>query len=116
MIAFLADENFDGRIVVGLLRRLPALDLVRAQDVGISGADDPTILTWAAEHERIVLSHDVNTLTKYAYERAADGHRMPGVFEVSREIGIGPAIEELILVAECSLDGEYEGQVRYIPL
>ena len=37
---FLADENFDNRIVRGLLRRLPDLDIVRVQDLEIAGADE----------------------------------------------------------------------------
>jgi hypothetical protein len=41
---FLADENFDNNIVRGLLRRQPDIDLVRVQDVGLSGKDDPTVL------------------------------------------------------------------------
>jgi hypothetical protein len=28
---------------------------------------------------------------------------------------IAQAIEEILLVAECSTDGEWEGQVRYLP-
>jgi hypothetical protein len=41
---------------------------------------------------------------------------MPGLFEVSRRVPVGLAIEEIILVAECSLEGEWEGQVRFLPL
>ena len=41
---------------------------------------------------------------------------MPGVFEVGQEIPIREAIEDVLLIATCSLDGEYEGQVRYLPL
>ena len=41
---------------------------------------------------------------------------MPGIFEVSRNLPIGHAIEEILLLAECSLEGEWEGQVRYLPL
>ena len=41
---------------------------------------------------------------------------MPGVFEVSRSVPIGRAIEDILLLAECSVDGEWEGQVRYLPL
>jgi len=26
------------------------------------------------------------------------------------------AIQEILLLAECSLEGEWEGQVRYLPL
>jgi hypothetical protein len=41
---------------------------------------------------------------------------MPGVFEVGRNVSIGQAIEDVILLAECSLEDEWEGQVRYLPL
>ena len=44
MLRLLADENFNGDIVRGLLRRRPELDLVRIQDVGLTGADDPSVL------------------------------------------------------------------------
>jgi predicted nuclease of predicted toxin-antitoxin system len=51
------------------LRRRPDIDLVRVQDVGLSGEDDPTILSWAASENRILLTHDVATITRFAYER-----------------------------------------------
>ncbi|MFA0732702.1 MAG: hypothetical protein LKKZDAJK_001520 [Candidatus Fervidibacter sp.] len=41
---------------------------------------------------------------------------MPGAFAVSQDILIGQAIEDLLLIAKCSLEGEWEGQVRYLPL
>ncbi|WP_292836721.1 DUF5615 family PIN-like protein [Nostoc sp. JL33] len=48
MLKFLADENFDNTIVRGLFRLSPEIDIVRVQDLGLSGKDDPTILDWAA--------------------------------------------------------------------
>ena len=83
MLKLLADENFDNTIVRGLLRRRASTDIVRVQDVGLSGEDDPTILSWAAEEDRILLTHDVATITRFAYERVAQGLPMPGVIEVS---------------------------------
>ena len=49
MTRFLADENFNNQIVRGILRQAPSIDIVRVQDVGLSGVDDPTVLAWAAE-------------------------------------------------------------------
>jgi predicted nuclease of predicted toxin-antitoxin system len=63
VLRFAADENFNNDIVRGLLRRKPNLDIVRVQDVGLAGADDPTILEWAAREGRILLTHDVSTIT-----------------------------------------------------
>ena len=115
-LRFLVDEDFDNNIVRGMLRRLPSLDSVRAQDVGLSGALDPRVLEWAAEEGRVLLTHDVSTMTAHAYARISSDLPMPGVFAVSQLAPIGQVIEDLLLLAECSLPGEWEGQVRYVPL
>ena len=116
MLRMLADENFNGDIVRGVRRRRRDVDIVRVQDIGLSGADDPTVLAWAAEQQRVLLTHDVSTMTRYAYDRIREAKPMPGVFEVSRKVSLSVAIEEILLLAECSEDGEWEGQVRYLPL
>jgi hypothetical protein len=115
VVRFAADENFDNDIIRGLLRQKPDLDIARVQDVGLSGADDPTILEWAAEEGRILLTHDVSTMTKFAYERVRAGRSMPGVFEVAHNLSLSQIIEDVLLVADYSLEGEWEGQVRYLP-
>jgi hypothetical protein len=116
MLQLVADENFNNNILRGLLRRKDDVDIVRIQDVGLSGADDPTVLEWAAQQGRVLLTHDVSTITKYAYERIEAGQAMSGIFEVSRTALIGPVIEDLLLLVECSLEGEWNGQIIYLPL
>jgi hypothetical protein len=82
----------------------------------LTGADDRRVLEWAASEGRVLLTHDVSTITRFAYERMESGLPMPGVFELAYDIPIGVAVEEILLLAECSLEGEWEGQVRYLPL
>jgi len=41
---------------------------------------------------------------------------MPGVFEVNRSVPLNIAINDLVLLAECSLADDWLGQVRYLPL
>jgi hypothetical protein len=41
---FLADENFDNTIIRGLERRQVDIEIVRVQDIDLSGKDDPTVL------------------------------------------------------------------------
>jgi hypothetical protein len=89
---------------------------VRVQDVGLAEVDDPIILEWAAEQRRAILTHDVATMTDFAYQRVRANLLMPGLFEVSRRVPVGLAIEEILLLAECSLEGEWDGQVRFLPL
>lgn len=116
MLRLATDENFNNAIVRGVLRRNPAVDIVTIQDCGLSGASDRDVLEWAAAQARVLITHDVSTMTKYAFERVEEGLPMPGVFEVSQSIAIGAAIEDILLLAECSLENEWEGQVRYFPL
>ena len=116
MILFLADVNFNNDIVRGVRRRNLKVDIVLAQEVGLTRAVDPDLLAWAANANGVVLTHDVSTMTRYAYERVERGVPMPGVFEVSLDVPIGIVIDDILLLAECSLPGEWEGQVRYLPL
>lgn len=116
MLRYAADENFNNDILRGLRRRDDELDIVRVQDVELSGATDPIILDWAARQGRVVLSHDVSTMVGYAYDRVKAGQPMPGLLEVSRQVPLGEAIEDLLLLARCSLEAEWEGQVLYLPL
>lgn len=91
------------------------MDIVRVQDAGLSGADDPAVLAWAAREKRVLLTRDVNTIARHAYERVRDGEPAPGLFAVGRDVPVGVAIGEILLLAESSLEGEWEGQVRYLP-
>jgi hypothetical protein len=117
LLRFLADENFNNRILRGLLRRFPEVDIVRVQDiVGLSGAGDPEVLDWAAREKRILLTHDVSTIVDFAIQRVESGQEMPGVFEVSRSISIGLAIDDLLLLAQGSIEDEWQGQIIYLPL
>lgn len=63
-LRLLADEDFDNDILRGALRRLPDLDVVRAQQAA----------------------------------------------------PIGRVIGDVLLLAQCSLEGEWQGQIRYLPL
>jgi predicted nuclease of predicted toxin-antitoxin system len=116
MLRLLADENFNGDIVRGLLLRRPDLDVVRVQDVGLAGAEDAEILAWAAENSRIVLTHDRATLPNFAFERLMAGQTMPGVFILNDRFAVGQGIDEILLMVECSEEAEWSGLVVYLPL
>ena len=116
MPKFAADENFNGLILRGLQRERPELDIVRIQDTAVAGKEDPIVLEWTAQQDRVLLTHDVNTIVGFAYDRVQAGLKMPGVLEISDQMPIGQAIEEILLIIEASFEGEWENQVRYIPL
>ena len=113
MIKLVSDENFDSDIVRGLLRRLPDLDIVCVRDAGLAGSVDQIILAWAAREERILLTHDRNTMPNYAYARVVAGEQMPGVFLVSNRMPKGQAVEELFLAVHCLSSEDCRDQILY---
>jgi hypothetical protein len=116
MIRLLSDEDFPGAVVRGLLRRLPELDLVRVQDVGLMSTPDPDILEWAAANDRIVVSGDRSTLSAHAWARVARGVFMPGAFLLRPNTSVASAIDALELIALTSEHHEWVNRVVYIPL
>ena len=116
MLKLLADENFDRHIIRGLMRRKPETDIVRVQDVGLRTLTDEVILAWAANNQRVLVTHDAATVAVFAYERVDKNWPMPGVIEVRRSYAIGEAIDDLLLVIECAIESELSNTVLYIPL
>lgn len=115
MLRLLADENLNAHIVRGLHRRLAGLDLVTVQSLGLAGVDDPAVLAKAAEQARILVTQDVQTMTRFAFERVDAGLPMPGVIEIVAGASLGAIIEDLALVVEAGEAQELEGQVIYLP-
>ncbi len=74
------------------------------------------MLEWAAREGRVLLTHDVTTMRRYVDERVTAGLSMPGVFEVGQQTPIAQVIEDILLLAECSLEDEWEGQIIFLPL
>ncbi len=63
-----------------------------------------------------MLTSDVSSLVGYAYERVEIGQAMPGVFVIGQGMSLGPIIEDILLLADVSIQGEWEAQVCYLPL
>ena len=116
MLRLISDENLRASIVRGVMLRLPHLDLIRTEDIDLRRTPDPIILERAATEGRLVITHDVNMMPGYAYDRVRAGLRMPGLIVVPQDLSTGAAVDELVMVIECSLEDEWEGQVLYLPL
>jgi hypothetical protein len=84
--------------------------------VGLRSQPDSTLLAWAAQENRVMVTYDVNTVPDAAYQRIEEGQPMPGVFAIPWSVSLGRAIEDLLILALASEAGEWEGQVLYLPL
>jgi len=78
VIPLLVDQNFNERIVRGLRRREPALDLLHVHEIGLSAAADPVILERAAVEGRI-LTRSMMRFTITRIRQAVAPCRSPGV-------------------------------------
>jgi uncharacterized protein DUF5615 len=116
MVGLLADENFDHRILRGLLLQRPALDVVIAQEVGLFRSPDPMVLEWAAGRGRVVLTHDIKTMPGFAYERIGRGQPLSGLITVNEQLAIGRAIDEILIALDCTRDEEWPDLVVQLPL
>src|SRR5579859_3080316 len=109
MIRLLADENFNNEIIRGVKRRIPEADITRIQDTEIAGQPDSVVLEWAFNHGFIVLSHDVNTIRGYFYDRLKANLPVPGLFLAQATAAIGAIIDTLELILLASSDDEWQG-------
>lgn len=112
----LADENVKGAIVRGLLRVRPLLDIITVEDAGIREMPDPALLEWAATEERVLISHDARTMPEFFKLHLEAGKRSPGVFIIPSRLSVGRAIDDLVLLIECSTEGEWENILLRLPL
>jgi hypothetical protein len=113
---FLADHDLRERIIVGVLRRVPAAEFVRCRDVGLASRPDPEVLEYAARQGLIVVSHDVNTMLACAYERIRDGRSIAGILMVQQAAPAGPVIDSLALIWLSTEEAEWRGTVEFLPL
>jgi hypothetical protein len=117
MLRLVSDEDIHGDLVRELQRHEPNLDLVRAIDIGLDHTPDPLILEWAARHDRVLLTGDVNSMVGFAWARVAASEPMPGVLALLENAPLGPIIDDVLLVARCMGEDEMkERGVLFIPL
>ena len=61
-VRFQADADLDARVLRGLRRVAPEIDMRTANDAGLAGLSDPEVLGIAAGSGRILVSQDRRTM------------------------------------------------------
>ncbi len=114
---WLADENFDNGILRGIRRRQKTFDVVRVQDIPeISGAEDPEMLAWATIHARTVLTHDLSTIIPAMRIQLRRAGACAKLLLVPDRLAAVIAIEDILLLDECSNEADWAAGVLYLPL
>ena len=115
-VRFLADADLNRAIVIGVLRREPSVDFQTAHAAGLRGMGDSEVLALAADHGRVLVSHDVGTLPAHFRAFKSGGQRSPGAFLIPQNLDIGAAIEELLLVWLASDASDWENRLEWLSL
>jgi len=79
-VRFLVDESLPKRLVIAVLHRNAAIDILRVGQPSAPPfqADDPAIVAYAERHQRLLLTADTNTMRKIVVDHLAAGNHTWG--------------------------------------
>ena len=115
MIRFQADADLRFSIVLGVLRREPAIDFQSAIEAKIPSLPDPEVLRLASEQGRVLVSHDAKTMPLHFAEFIAHT-ASPGVLIVPQHLAIAEAIDELVLIWSATDVSDWTNRICRLPL
>ncbi|HUJ50612.1 MAG TPA: DUF5615 family PIN-like protein [Bryobacteraceae bacterium] len=112
---FQSDADFNCKLVAGIRRREPKLDILAAHESDLTRLPDPEVLSLAARLGRVLVSHDRSTMLACFFD-FIQRQSSPGLILVPQDLGIGSAIEQLILIWECVDSVEMANSRLFLPL
>jgi len=96
-LRFQADADLRRAIVFGLLRYSTGVDFQTAESFLREGLEDPLVLALAAEQNRVLVSHDQNTMELH-FRRFLRESSSPALIPVPQRLPTGTAINWLQLI------------------
>ena len=120
-LRYVLDEHLRGPLWRAVLwhnrRGIYPLDLVRVGDpVDLPlGSDDPTILEWAEREQRILVTHDPETLPRHFANHLRAGHHSAGVFMIRARSTLPQIVSFLTEAAYASDLSEWRDRIEFIP-
>ena len=115
-VRFLTDADLNKAIVTGVLRREPTVDFLTAHVAGLRRMSDPEVLGLAAEQGRVLVSHDVGTMSAHFRNLRNACKPSAGVFLIPQSLSLAIAIDELLVIWLTSEAAEWENRLVWLPL
>jgi hypothetical protein len=93
------------------------LDVVRVGDPDDLplATEDPALLLWAEREQRILVTHDLDTMPAHLADHLAAGHHSPGVLMIRPRSTLPQIFSFLRDAAYASESGEWQDQIHFIP-
>ncbi len=114
-VRFLADANFNQKIVAGLLLREPGIDFALPQAMIPERMKDADVLDLAHLSGRIVISHDVTTMPHW-FRHCVEERSYAGLILVPEKVPIRDAIEDLLVIWHVTEAEEWTNRIEWLPL
>ena len=92
------------------------MDFLSANDAKLEKVPDPEVLALAASQNRILVSHDFQTMPQHYGDFLQTHDSSPGVILVPQYVPIGEAIDELVFIWGASDAEEWMNRILRIPL
>ncbi len=117
MLKYLLDEHVSHAYRQQLLRREPSLAVCIIGDPGAPprGALDPELLLWCEREDFVIVTNNRSTMPGHLADYLAQGRHMPGIFILNPSMSFGDTIEELLLLATASIEGEFHDKITFLP-
>ena len=78
------------------------------------GVDDPTILSWCEENERILVTFDRSTMPSHLQDHLNANRHSPGIFMLSSSSQLQDVLEFLIAASYASEPYEWRDWIMYL--
>jgi hypothetical protein len=114
-LRFQADADLDARVIRGLKRVAPRIDIRTAAASGLRGLSDAAVLRKSAVDGRVLVSQDRKTMPRH-FEEFIKAETSPGMILLRGGIPIGSAIDELVLIWDASEAEEWVNRLVWIPI
>jgi hypothetical protein len=114
-VRFLADANFNQKIVAGLLLREPSLDFALPQAMIPVRMNDSDVLDLAHLSGRLLVSHDVTTMPRW-FDQCVEERSCAGLILLPGSVPIREAIEDLLLIWRLTEAEEWVNRMEWLPL
>lgn len=115
MLHLLADVSLNHHLLTACHRKGANLDILSAAKARIEGMSNRDLLTFAAEHDRILISHDILTLTRDFAELQSTGAPSPGVFLLDSRTPVSEAADWLDIASAATEAEDWDNLIVEIP-
>jgi len=117
-IKYLMDENLDPIYQIQLRCKEPDIVVWAVGDPNTppKGTLDPEILLWCEKYDFILVTNNRRSMPVHLIDHLAQGHHISGIFQLNPNMSVGETLDELVLVALVSVEGEYRDRISYLPL